>query len=94
MKRALALMALATALSAALAQSSGGDFEVPRSVVAAGGGSSSGGVFELSGSLGQAVVQAGSSGGTFVISAGFWTGAETGTFKDAIFADGFEVPAD
>jgi hypothetical protein len=92
MKRlAIAVVSLAL-LPAALAQSSGGEFEIPRAVVAAGGGSSSGGDFELSGSIGQALAESASSAGELALSAGFWAAGDSPPATEAIFSDGFEGP--
>ncbi|HRQ65992.1 MAG TPA: hypothetical protein PKZ76_14210 [Xanthomonadaceae bacterium] len=92
MKRLLITLAslalLPTAL--ALAQSSGGEFEMPRTVVAAGGGSSAGGGFELSGTIGQALAAPASSGGGMTLRPGFWTAGEAPALTEAIFSDGFE----
>jgi len=68
------------------AQSSGGDFEIAKSTIDNGGGTSSGGDFTLAGTIGQpdATLQAASSGG-FRLAGGFWTGV-----SDVIFEHGFE----
>ncbi len=59
-----------------------------RSTIDAGGGRSSGGAYQLEGTIGQADAQS-SSGGTFRLRGGFWvpTQAPQG---EALFADGFE----
>ncbi len=73
-------------VTAALAQSSGGDFELTKSTIDAGGGAASGGSFELVGTFAQAEANPGqSSGGEFMLAGGFW--ART---KDGLFSDGFE----
>lgn len=66
-------------------------FEVPRHVIAGGGGHSSGGNFAIEGSIGQAEVDPlqPSSGGAYAITGGFWFDAEL--LDDLIFADGFET---
>ena len=78
------LSVLITAI--ALAQSSGGDFEITKSTIDNGGGTSVGGEFSLSGTIGQpdAVSQV-LSGGEFLLAGGFWAKA-----IDRIFGDGFE----
>jgi hypothetical protein len=67
-----------------LAQSQGGDFEVPRAVIAGGTGVAQGGVFRSSATTGQHDAGT-SSGGEFRVSGGFWPVAEP-----RIFRDGFE----
>lgn len=86
------LTALAVALLSAaplvLAQSSGGDFAITRSVIAGGGGDSSGGLFRLRGTVGQSVAGDTASGGEFAVRGGFWMSlAER---PDPVFTDGFE----
>ena len=73
------------AVSAAYAQLAGGDFEIRRSTIDAGGDTSSGGVFVLSGTIGQADT-ARSSAGAFELNAGFWTPASS----DLLFKDSYE----
>ncbi len=72
----------------AFAQSQGGDFEITKSTIDSGGGTSSGGDFSLTGTIGQhdANPQI-SSGGQFSLAGGFWANAE---IKDTLFEDGFE----
>ena len=67
---------------------SGGDFEITKNTIDNGGGTSTGGDFSLTGTIGQhdASVQP-SQGGNFVLAGGFWANA---FFNDSIFADGFE----
>jgi len=60
----------------ALEQLGGGPFEISRSVIAGGGGTSSGGSFEESGTIGEAVAGTTSDGGSFSVTSGFWQ-AET-----------------
>lgn len=76
---------LLAVVSGAMAQSSGGEFTITRSVIGA-GGSSSGGEFSLTGTVGQPVV-ATSQGGQFSLSGGFWTPGER---PDLVFSNGFE----
>ncbi|HRQ65797.1 MAG TPA: hypothetical protein PKZ76_13200 [Xanthomonadaceae bacterium] len=71
------------------------DLDVPRHVIAAGGGRSSGGAFSIRGTIGQADADPlqPSSGGAFAITGGFWGGIEpSAALPDGIFADGFEAP--
>ena len=51
----------------------GGTFVLEKSVTAAGGNTSSGGISAISGTAGQAVSGPPSSGGAFGLSSGFWT---------------------
>ena len=72
----------------ALAQSSGGDFEIIKNTIDGGGGMSQGGDFTLTGTIGQP--DAGNkvlSGENFSLSGGFWANA---TIFDEIFKDSFE----
>lgn len=72
----------------ALAQSSGGDFEITKSTMDNGGGTSSGGEFSLTGTIGQPDAnQRIATGGGFALSGGFWANADV---VDLIFKDGFE----
>ena len=69
-----------------LARSSGGDFEITSATIDAGGGTSSGGTFELTGTIAQPDADPQqSAGGEFVLAGGFWAKA-----TDLLFADGFE----
>jgi hypothetical protein len=83
-KAAAFLTILISALS--LAQLLGGDFEFIKNTIDSGGGTSSGGDFSLTGTIGQpdASLQA-SSGGGFRLEGGFWT-----SVSDVILKDGFE----
>ena len=68
------------------AQQSGGEFEITSSTIDSGGGTSAGGEFSLSGTIGQPDATGNvSSGGDFLLSGGFWANA-----VDRIFGDGFE----
>ena len=70
----------------ALARSSGGEFEITSSTIDAGGGSSTGGSYELTGTIAQPDANPQhSAGGEFVLAGGFWAKA-----KDLLFSDGFE----
>lgn len=69
--------------------------QLQRSLIAAGGGSASGGEFRLHGSLGQAEADAlqPSVGGEFALLGGFWAGLHLQPVAppgEAVFADGFE----
>ena len=67
-----------TLLSAAtlFAQSSGGPFALTSSVLAGSGGTSTGGVFAISGTLGQPLV-GGAGGGSYGVQSGFWGTLQT-----------------
>ena len=72
----------------ALAQSSGGNFEIVKSTIDNGGGTSVGGEFSLTGTIGQHDASRHISTGVgFSIAGGFWADAFV---SDAIFKDGFE----
>ena len=67
----ICLMALAAAATAQVAQ--GGTYTLEQSVIAGGGGTSSGGTFSITGTTGQSAAGASSTGGTFNVKGGFWT---------------------
>ena len=65
----------------------------PRHVVAGGGGTSSGGVFMVRGTIGQpdADPLQPSTGGRFAVTGGFWPGVRPSAPRpEALFDDGFE----
>ena len=67
----------------------GGDFEITKSTIDGGGGTSSGGDFSLTGTIGQPDAGAQVAlGGTFALQGGFWANAIT----DTLLKDGFEGP--
>lgn len=53
---------------------SGGSFTITKSVIAGGGGTSSGGTFTLDGTIGQSAAGTTSTGGDFSLTGGFWGG--------------------
>ncbi len=68
---------------------------IPRYVIASGGGNSSGGVFAVRGTIGQADADPlqPSTGGAYAAIGGFWAGAPLPVAPaDALFANGFESP--
>lgn len=68
-------------------------FAVPRQVIAGGGGSSSGGVFRIEGTIAQTDADPlhPATGGAYAINGGFWPGLiATTTGSGMIFANGFE----
>ena len=70
----------------AFAQQSGGDFEITSSTIDNGGGTSVGGEYSLTGTIGQPDANPQTSaGGQFLLAGGFWASA-----TDLIFKDGFE----
>lgn len=75
----------------ALVQSSGGDIEVKKSVIAGGSATSSGGNFHISATAGQHDAGA-STGGRFTVQGGFWPDSAESPepIGDKIFHDGFE----
>lgn len=91
-------IALPAAHGGALAQAppatlQGGDYRVDQYTVDGGGGTSSGGAFEIRGTIGQpdADPLQPSTGGVFEITGGFWPGLAPATPQpDALFANGFE----
>jgi hypothetical protein len=77
--RRLALALLVAAIlgaSAALAQTGGG-YDLTWSTIDAGGGSSAGGGYQLSGTLGQPEAGATLSGGSYSLWGGFWGAASS-----------------
>lgn len=69
---------------------------VARHVIAGGGDTSSGGVFAVSGTIGQpdADPLQPSTGGVFAITGGFWPGVRpAASATDPVFANGFEAGA-
>ncbi len=56
-----------------------GTFVMQKSVIAGGGGRSTGGAFTLDGTIGQSIAGTSSSGGAFQSGGGFWGGGTTAT---------------
>ncbi len=82
---ALTLLVSGAFVSAAIAQSSGGAFDITSSTVAPAGTRISGGAFALTATIGQpATAQIGA--GTYELTGGFAAGGPS----DEIFANGFE----
>ncbi len=68
------------------AQSLGGEFELTKTTIDAGGGIASGPGFQLTGTIAQPDANAQqSSGGEFILAGGFWA-----KVKDTVFSNGFE----
>ena len=70
------------------AEPSGGDFEMVSSTIDGGGGSSAGGAFSLTGTIGQpdANTQV-STGATYALAGGFWANPAS---EDHLFKSGYE----
>lgn len=80
----LSLVSLTSAI--ALAQISGDGFEITKSTIDNGGGTSTGGEFSLTGTIGQPDATLQLSGGSgWLLAGGFWAKAH-----DVIFGDSFE----
>lgn len=70
----------------ALAQPSGGDYTITKSTIDGGGGTSAGGAYSLTGTLGQPDASLQDlSGGPYRLTGGFWS-----KVLDLIFQDSFE----
>ena len=63
--------------AASVAAQSGGQFQIEKSVVAGGGGQTTGGQFVLDATIGESVAGTKSTGGTFEVGSGFWGGGAT-----------------
>ncbi len=61
-------------VSGSVIASSGGTFDLPWMTVDGGGGSSSGGSYALSGTVGQTDAGGPLSGGSYTLNGGFWVG--------------------
>ena len=82
----LLIAAFIAAAASVLAQSKGGDFELARTTLDAGGGTAVGPDFELVGTIAQPEANAQlSSGGPFLLAGGFWANT-----TDTLFSNGFE----
>lgn len=85
-RRTLLLIGLIS--GAVSAGPSGGDFEITNSTIDNGGGTSSGGEFTLTGTIGQHdASDTPATGGSYRLSGGFWGAGSVG---EEIFSDGFE----
>ena len=72
--------------SAAIAQSTGGNYAVTSQSIAGGGGYSDGGAFTLEATTGQTDAGSSLSGGIYEVAGGFQPVAN----DDSVFSDGFE----
>ena len=66
---------------------SGGDFEITKSTIASGGGSSNGGNYKINATIGQVDATKKLTGGNFALTGGFWTASIR---EEMIFENGFE----
>lgn len=79
-RRLALVLSLAAVLGAgAVLAQTGGGYDLTWSTIDAGGGSSAGGSYQLSGTLGQPDAGAPLSGGGYVLSGGFWASAFGGS---------------
>jgi hypothetical protein len=88
----LLLACLWLAAGAARSQS-GGPYVIRKSTVDDGGSRSTGGVYAISGSVGQHDASLlTTSGGTISVTGGFWANGVVAVPSARLFADGFESP--
>jgi len=87
---ALAIALGSASMVALHAQSSGGSYAIPSSVIAGGGDPIAGGSYQITSTLGQPATAI-LSGSTYVIVDGFWSPVGGAALGDSIFADGFEL---
>ena len=73
----LFILAFSAPLAGTTPAQSGGTFQIEKSVIAGGGGQTSGGAYTLDGTVGEAVAGITSTGGTFELGSGFWGGGTT-----------------
>jgi len=84
-------MAMFFVASSVGAQSSGGGFEISKHSIDNGGGRSTGGSFELNGTIAQPDATSRSAvGGPFLLTGGFWANGVAIPTGDLLFSDGFE----
>ena len=74
---ALALLIAAVLGASAARAQTGGGYDLTWSTIDAGGGSSAGGSYQLTGTLGQPDAGTTLSGGSYSLSGGFWSGASS-----------------
>ncbi|MDJ0656505.1 MAG: hypothetical protein QNJ40_20260 [Xanthomonadales bacterium] len=86
-----ATLVLTLGSSPAGSQSSGGSYDLTQSTIDNGGGTSTGGSFTLTGTIGQpdASLQT-AAGGQFQLTGGFWANGEILPVDEVIFFDSFE----
>lgn len=84
------VLSLVVAAPATFARAEGGNFKLTKSTIDNGGGSSSGGEFTLTGTIGQADASGPTaSGGGFRLSGGLWPGSIAEP-PGVLFSDSFE----
>jgi hypothetical protein len=69
----LSCLAILLGLAGTISPQSGGSFMLTQSVIANGGGISSGGIYNISGTVGQSLAGTSSSGSAFNVASGFWS---------------------
>ncbi len=86
------IAASSTAATPVAAATQGEVFTLNHYTIDNGGGSSTGGVFSVSGTIGQADADPlqPSTGGMFAVTGGFWPSANAAAPSETIFANGFE----
>jgi hypothetical protein len=88
-----AVLGLALAATVPLHAQSGGIYTLTRSTIDAGGGRSTGGVYDLHGTIGQHDASAPLAGGNLVLQPGFWASTTPAVPPPPlIFRNGFESP--
>jgi hypothetical protein len=93
MKKLVALITTLILLGNMVMGQSGGTFNIEKSVIAGGGGDSSGGTFQMSGTIGQSLAGTTSGGGTFTLASGFWTTAPNTIFGTITYGNVLSGPA-
>lgn len=73
MKRSLWVLTLMVVGLTVVQAQSGGPYTIDKSVIAGGGGTSSGGSYSLQGTIGQAVAGGPASGSPYSLQSGFWS---------------------
>ncbi len=73
MKRVIGVFTIAAALFAAVNAQSGGPYAIEKSVIAGGGGTSSGGTYSLQGTIGQTIAGGPSTNSPYSLQSGFWS---------------------
>ena len=76
MKRIFSIALICLTAASAFAQS-GGTFQIEKSVIAAGGGQTSGGQFTLNGTIGQSLAGTNTTGANLSLLSGFWASSNT-----------------
>jgi len=73
----LFILAALASIAGTVPAQSGGSFQIEKSVIAGGGGQTTGGQFILDATIGQHIAGTTSTGGTFELGSGFWGGGAT-----------------